>query len=194
MAQPDHKPPLQKFHSWAKDAFTMGCNSSLELDRPFIPTPKLQTHFQDLRHIQQLLEALFPDSELPVHPEEIQRKYSKVFAILLLIGRGKYIICFVQHDRLCDQYLPFRSRPTRFPTTSEHPDWFDSFCNRQWAFCTHFFLENMEKRFEPEEILPIIKIETLAEGTSAKTYKITLHESYNGLRSRDARSLVIPAS
>lgn len=172
----------------------MGSDASLALNRPFIPTPKLQTYFRDLRHIQQLLEALFAESERTIHPEEIQRNYSIVFSILLLIGKGRYIKCFVRHDHLRDQYLPFKSKPTSFPKASADVDFFDSFRKQQWEFCARTFEENMDKHFDAEEVLPIINMKLLAGGVSAKTFQIILHESYNKLRPRGIKTGVMLTS
>ena len=179
--QPDHDLALVEFHQWIEEARERGTgDASLDLKHPFVPSSKVQAYFEDVVNIEKILAALYATSELPVDAGEIKRKYAKVFCILLLIGRGCYIVSFVQHFELSDSHLPFYERPGRFPrSSSTAPDFFEAFRDQQWEFCTPDFEENMYKRFEAKEILPIVHKEELAGGGSANTYKIRLHKEYN---------------
>lgn len=157
-------------------------DASLDLKYPFVPKSKVEAYFQDIVNVEKILATLYGTSELPVDPQEIKRKYAKVFCILLLCGRGCYIDSFVRHDNLSDGHLPFDRRPPSFPpSSSTAPNFFEDFYDRQWGFCTPDFEENLYKTFEEKEILPITYKRELAGGGSATTYKITLHEEYNKL-------------
>ena len=179
--QPDHKLAITKFHEWIKEAQEMGSgDASLDLKHPFVPSSKVQAYFQDIDNIEQILAALYGPSELPINAQEIKRKYAKVFCILLLIGKGCYIDSFVSHGNLSDNHLPFYEQPQSFPpSSSTAPDFFERFHNRQWEFCTPDFEQDMNKKFEAKEILPIISKKELAGGASANIYRIELHEEYN---------------
>ncbi len=179
--QPDHNLAILKFHQWIEKAREMGSgDASLDLKHPFVPSSKVQAYFQDIDNIEKILAALYGTSELPVDAQEIKRKYAKVFCILLLIGRGRYINSFVRRDNLSDGHLPFDGRPPSFPpSSSTAPNFFEEFCDKQWGFCTPVFEENMFKGFETKEILPIIYRRKLAGGGSATTYEIKLHDEYN---------------
>lgn len=182
--QPDNNPNLQDFLHWINEARCMGSgdagdDAGLQLNRPFIPYREVQAYFKEPQRVRKLLEALYPDIEHNVDPNAIWKYYSNVFSILLLIGKGHYINHFVQYDSLCDHHLPFGNKPTSFPIASTDPHFFTSFCNQQWEFCPPAFQYHMDKRFEPNEALPIIKKQKLAGGGSATIYKITLHPDYN---------------
>jgi len=184
-SQPDDEPVLLDFYRWVRTARCCGSSDAgLECDRSFVPYPKLQEYFQEPHRIRNLLQALFPElSEPPVGPERIQRSYCRIFSILLLICKGRYIRHFVQYGNLTDQHLPFHpnSPPAFFPWASPGHDFFASFCNTQWEFCAPKLEYDMIKRFEDDEILPIISKKLLAEGGSAVTYKVQLHPAYNEL-------------
>ena len=179
--QPDHDLALVEFHRWIEEARVRGTSdASLDLKHPFVPLSKVQAYFGDIVKIEKILAALYGISELPVDAREIKRKYARVFCILLLIGRGRYIDSFVPRVNLSDGHLPFYERPQSFPcSSSTAPDFFEAFRDGQWEFCTPDFEENMKKEFEAKEILPIIYKEKLRGGGSANTYKIKLHKEYN---------------
>lgn len=180
--QPDDHPHIQELFSWAKEARRLGVgDTGLKLDRPFIPDPETKAYLKDIRKIKNLLAALDPDGNPQLDPETIRNKYPKVFLILLLTGNGRFISHFVRHDSLCDQYLPFRTRPHEFPHTS-NIDFFTSFCRQQWEFCAQIFHYGTDQRFDEKDlILPIISIEKLEGGGSATVHKIGLHPAYNEL-------------
>ena len=192
-SQPDHNSDIQNFQQWARDArcVTSGGDTRDELTQSFIPNPKLESYLRVPRRVRSLLEALFPGNELPVEPEEVRKKYSKVFVILLLIGKGRYIENFVGRDSLCDQHLPFESKPSAFPIESTDPHFFKKFHDIQWELCAPYFDDATNKQFEPNEILPIIHKEKLAGGGNATIYKIKIHEAYNRLTLSDSSELAV---
>ena len=181
--QRDHDLAIVGFHQWIEKAQVKGTgDASLDLKHPFVPASKVRAYFQDIDNIEKILAALYWPSEPPVDAQEIKRKYAKVFCILLLIGKGCYIDSFVRDDNLSDSHLPFEGRPPSFPpSSSTAPNFFDTFCDQQWGFCTPVFEEYMFKDFKAKEILPIIYEQKLVGGGSATTYKIRLHDEYNWL-------------
>ena len=185
-SQPDYNPYIQSFQQWARDArcATQSGDDDSEATQYFIPNPKLEAYLRVPRRVSNLLEALFPETEkeLPVEPEEVRTKYCRVFVILLLIGKGEYIINFVGRDSLCDRRLPFESKPSAFPIDSTDSTFFQRFQDTQWELCAPCFDgDGAHKHFEPNEILPIIHKQKLAGGGLATTYQIRIHEAYNHL-------------
>ena len=180
--QPDNRPTLQAFHQWVK---SVRCTSSDDTGsqslRSFVPLPRVQAYFKTQRSsVQKILEEIFPDRDPPVDIETIERSYSRVFCILLLIGRGCYIESFVDYESLSDQHLPFdESAPTAFPKSAN--PFFSAFYEQQWEFCAPLFEDMMQRRFGPKVILPIILKEKIDGGGSAIAYKIVLHQAYNWL-------------
>ncbi len=181
--QPDHDPTIQHFHQWVKRSRSMGSgDAQVNCNCPFLPYLELENYFGDHYRVQKLLRALFRDrAESPVGPDEIRENYSKVFFILLLIGKGCYIEHFVHHDDLRDQHLPLKTPPESFPIAPTDPNFFDSFYQKQWEFCAPIFHDNMNKIFGDREVLPITHKERLRTGGSATTFKIILHPYYNQL-------------
>ena len=194
--QQDDHPHIQDLLTWAKKARQLGIGGSgLESDRPFIPDPEIEAYFDDNRTVQKLLAALFPNGAPGVDPETIRKKYAKVFLILLLTGHGRFIKSFVRHDSLCDQYLPFRSLPARFPQSTADAGLFTSFSRKQWEFCARIFEYGIDVQFDDEDlILPIISKQKLGGGGSAIVHKIELHPAYNklgrGSPSREVRNIL----
>ena len=185
--QPDDHRHIQGLFSWAEKARRLGVgDAGLKIDRPFIPDQEIEAYFEDIRETKKLLAALYPDGNLQLDPETIRKKYPKVFLILLLTGNGRFISHFVRHDRLCDQYLPFTTRPLEFPHNS-NVDLFTSFYHQQWEFCAQIFHDGPDQQFDAKDlILPIISIEKLGGGGSATVHKIGLHPAYNKLGGNSA--------
>ena len=189
--QHDDHPHIQNLLSWAKEARQLGVgDAELKIDRPFIPDQEVKAYLKDTRTIKDLLAALDLDGNPRLDPETIRKEYPKVFLILLLTGNGRFISHFVHHGSLCDQYLPFRTRPHEFPDDS-NIDLFASFCRQQWEFCAQIFHDGPDQHFNTKDlILPIISIEKLGGGGSATVHKIGLHPAYNKLgRNRILRNV-----
>ena len=114
--QRDDNPHIQNLLTWAEEKCQLGIGGvGLGIDRPFTPNPEIKAYSDEIRPIQKLLAALFPDGVPEVDPERIRKEYAKVFLILILTDNGCFITFFVCHDSLCDQYLPFGSLPPNFP-------------------------------------------------------------------------------
>lgn len=181
--QPDDHPHIQDLLTWADKVRQLGIGDGANIDRPFIPDPDVEAYFEDIRSIRKLVAALFPNGAAPhVDPERIRKKYAKVFLILLLTGNGQFIGLFLREDSLCDRYLPFRSRPARFPQSTADTDFFKYFYHQQWEFCAPIFQYGIDLQFDEKDlILPIISKEKIGGGGSAIVYKIKLHPAYDKL-------------
>lgn len=179
--QRDHHPAVQEFITWITENSIPGIKRSQSANTClFIPLPRLKAYL-DGRRVTALLQALFPDGT-PVRWDAVRTDYSRVFCILILIGKGIYIKHFTQNDSLSDQKLPFESKPRSFPTATYDPNFFSTFSKKQWMFCPHEFHYNkIDLRVENECILPFISRKKLAEGGSAEIYKIDVHEAYDNL-------------
>ncbi|KAG8534060.1 uncharacterized protein KY384_000903 [Bacidia gigantensis] len=188
--QRDDLEPIQEFLLWVQG------NRCPEQDDPtstfrsryFIPYTRLKSYLGSTKKLERLLDALYPGqdaSELPPR-KNITEQYLRTFSILLCIGMGRFVKHFVQHDSLQDSKLPFTSRPARFPVSSDpNFDIFELFQRRQWEFCAQTLKYDMHNYFDTESVLPIIRRKKIAEGGSARVYKIELEAEYNELEPPD---------
>jgi hypothetical protein len=182
--QPDHKGRLQKFYRWLEENTVDGISSNAtDSSRQFITSQSLKTYFEAPRELQRILDQLFSeDDETPVEPDAVLNGYTRVFAILIDIGKGHFIEEFVKHDSLSDQKLPFEVAPPRFPREADDSEFFTKFHEHQWKFCPYVFVRNkIDAELNKRYILPIVSIEQIAEGGSSTVYKITLHPEYDTL-------------
>jgi hypothetical protein len=181
--QPDWNPDISEFIRWVKDKSVTGTLGPVPaVNHPFMPLPRLETYLKDGKRTRVLLQALFPNGDLPVEPEEVWRHCIKVFSILLLIGKGHFIQHFVQHEQLWDSKLPLLPTPSHFPLATGNNQFFEAFFKQQWHFCPFTFHHNeINTHLEKECILPIVHKEQLGDGGSALTYKIKLHPAYDDL-------------
>ena len=189
MSQRDDHPKIQEFIEWVRKNCAPGLIDPASNEKPpFLPSHVLRTYFETNRYnnLVKLLSVVFENEEIPVDADEVARKYSAVFCILLLIGKARYIQLFVQRDGLRDACLPFDLDfpPQGFPTSTSDSDdreFLRRFCDQQWMFCAPVIDYHTARTFEPNRILPIILKEKLAGGGSAILYKIILQTQYNCL-------------
>jgi hypothetical protein len=181
--QPDWETDVSEFMRWVETQSVLGTLGPVPaVNHPFMPFPRLETYLKEENRTRRLLEALFPNRDLPVEPEEIWRNCIRVFSILLLIGKGSFIQHFVQHNQLWDGKLPFSSRPRDFPLTTGDDRFFELFFQKQWQFCPYTFRHNeIHAHLDKECILPIVHKRRLGDGGSALTYQIKLHPHYDDL-------------
>lgn len=191
-AQPDHQSDIQDFIAWVDKKRCLGRRGPrLSIDCPFLPYTELEAYLDD-RGIGKLLIALFPDDHLDKKEiDHIRRRYSKVFSILLLIGKGLFIKRFIKFSSLSDSRLPFESWPANFPKATNDALFFNSFQAEQWMFCAQIFEHSIDSRFADDLILPIIEKSELGHGGSAFVYKVVLHEAYNILNPKKTSESVI---
>lgn len=182
--QPDHAAPvIQELLEWVPKHCINGTNGpSTTPNRPFMPLPDLESYLKAECRTNKLLRALYYEREHNVIVDVMEKWYIRVFTILTLIGKGRYIEHFVQHHNLRDTQLPFLEKPSHFPTDPNDPRFWESFYEKQFAFCAHIFRYNENyTKLEDLCILPIISKEVLGQGGSAAIYKIKLHPSYDQL-------------
>ena len=191
--QPDYAQAIQDFLDFVNEKSVKGTHGpSSTVNRPFMPSRRLQTYFEGQLHqrTNNILQALFLPDEPPIEPAEILQKCPRVFAILLCIGKGRFIERFARHHNLRDNKLPFETRPRHFPNATDDEHFWESFYEQQWHFYPHTFQNDTDTELEKEYILPIIHKEWLAEGGSAVAYKIKLHSTYDQLKTSGVRQLV----
>lgn len=182
--QPDYAAVIiQEFLEWVPKHCINGTNgSSTTLNRSFMPLPDLKAYLKAENRTFKLLGALYFEREHQVIIEILEKYYIRVFTILILIGKGRYIEHFVQHQNLRDPQLPFLEKPAHFPTDPNDPLFWESFYKNQFAFCAHYFRFNENyTKLEDLCILPITSKEILGQGGSAAIYKIKLHSYYDQL-------------
>ena len=193
--QRDHHPSVQCLITWINENSIQGIRCFQSASKcSFVPLPRLKAYL-DRRRMTVLLQALFDPNAVPVQWDRIRTDYSRVFCILILIGKGRYIKHFTEHDGLSDQKLPFEAKPRFFPTATYDPNFFSAFFEKQWTFCPHEFQYNkIDSRVENDCILPITDVEKLAGGGSAEIYRIVVDEAYDKLNPFDDRACVCKSS
>lgn len=189
--QPTHHPAVQDFFAWIKKSRVA---SGLEDDTAglddFIPAGEVQAYLrEDSSRLTSIFTGLFgsEDTSWRGRTNEIVKDYSVVFAILVSIDHGKYILNFLPYETLCDDKLPFESRPQKFPwASSDSDELFDRFQQSQLRFCAVKFKRNSTREFDDSRPLPFLSKEPIGEGGSAKVYKVQIHASHDELQSSAA--------
>lgn len=191
--QPDHAAiVIQELLEWIpRNSLHSTSGLSSAPDRPFVPLPDLEAYLKTDNRTSKLLHALHIDYEHRDTVTFLQRRYIRVFTILILIGKGRYIEHFFQYINLRDSQLPFLEKPTHFPADPDDPTFWSRFHEVQFTFCAHHFCFN-ENHIKIDElsVLPIICKEVLGEGGTSAIYKIKLHLYYDHLLPALERSSV----
>jgi hypothetical protein len=149
----------------------------------YMPDDVFNVYFSDDR-VQQIIAQLYKASRsgfLLVQPSVVHRNYKRILAILLFIERGDMIEHFVHMPELCDQKLPFHSRPTSFPDNSGDP-FFGDFQKVQWKFCAPQIYDWERVDWHSDCILPFVRVgQPLGRGHSGKAYRIEIHPAHDRL-------------
>ena len=149
--------------------------------RSFLPLSALKAYFRDGDRVFRILREVTPWSTGPppfALRRNIQHHYPQVFAILLLIDQAERIQDFIDYDSLCDEALPFVTRPPEFPVAD--PDFYPLFFEAQMIFCAPVLRRDPFKEFHARTILPVVRCEPVGDISSC-TYRIELHPDYNEL-------------
>ena len=160
------------------------------IEKKYISYKTLQQRL-DVGRVQELLNALFRGrDEHPPDAGRVQQYYLRTLAILTRIGFGRMILYFIKRQ-LKDSRLPYLSKPSDFPSSSNQRDLFSEFYKEQWGFCAQLMEYDMGYQLEPNVILPILHMEVIyEEGGSAIMYKIEVDEDYNEILPGDDEDLV----
>ena len=195
MPQRDHHRDIQLFIEWVADH---SADAILDPDTnksvAFMPFKTVEEYFETdgCARLKELLSAVFSPDDPPVEPEDILGDYTRVFCILIEIGKGEFIESFICRS-FTDTKLPFlpKKAPSHFPTDTKDPDFYERFWKTQWKFCAPELKSPLRnKQFELDQILPIVSKEKIAASGSAMLYKIKLHDSYDRLNSQTSQGAV----
>lgn len=176
---PEHHREVQDLIKYLDDNQACGRSSpNRDIVAHFVPVSKVHAYFEDDQRTRQLLRALAQPGTVPLPSHVIcqDHSYRRVLCILVRMGQGQLIQHFTEHDVLCDQYLPFTTKPHMFPLGS---DFFAEFQSKQWEFCAANITRKYNVNVESKQILPFVELEKQREGGSSTIYKIRIHEDYD---------------
>jgi hypothetical protein len=186
--QPRYDSDIQQFFLFYNKNSEPGiCGYTKEPNCTFLPFPKLRELFLDHERTTKLLQSVFGfDRPPPIDARNISRGYERIFAILLLIGRGAYIGHFV-HSGIDDSRLPLHALPEDVPIPSRDPEFFSAFYKCQWQFCAHTFEKSYNRsQLRNETVLPITSIRVIRTASNADLVQINIHPAYNRLSPDEA--------
>lgn len=158
--------------------------------RTFVPQSAIDDYFNctsESGHmrVKRLVAKATEYSATKPTAKAVAQRCRRVFTILVIIGRSKYIGSFVGNNRLWDARLPFRPDDRKlFPKLNGGRDFFDEFYKEQWRFCVEAMRNSLDPvTLDDESILPITAMERLDkhQGVSAEVRKITIHPEYDEL-------------
>ena len=194
-SQPDDDPAIQSFLAdFSKEPGVLWrtgrSGAANDLEKSYLSHKILQQRL-GVGRVQELLKALFNGrDEHPPNADHVTHHYLRTFSILLRIGFGRMILYFIK-GQLKDSHLPYLSKPTKFPSSSNQIDLFSEFYKEQWGFCAQLMEYDMGYQLEPNIILPILELDVIyEEGGSATMYKMVVDEDYNEMMPRDDDDLV----
>lgn len=186
-SQPDHKQALQDLLDWIHRRTVQSYDirtGTLVNDpfRKFMPNTAVETYFQEneYRRTKDLLEAVFPGGDGPT-AKDVADTCPRIFCILALIGKAKYIGLFVAKDALSDRALPFEPGSQKFPKSTSDPSFFEAFNKQQWRFCARDLTRRHLVEFDDEHILPFSELRKIGGGGSATVYKATVQANHDNL-------------
>ena len=189
--QNDSHPSIQQLVKWVESTKDRGMRSSdadgvdYDWDVPYVSQTALDNYFSQHQAVEKLLGALFSDNDPlkeALNARHIRGNYSKIFCLLITIGKGRFINSFVEYG-INDQRLPLTLNQHDFPPSPSDPEFFTTFYQKQWQFCVpELHANTISRRFDPKEcILPIRRTETLGNGGSATAYKVEVPRCYDCL-------------
>lgn len=153
----------------------------------FIPSGRIERYFvqpeNNFRTVNELLKVIFGPNQYNVSPKDLAENCSRVFCILILLGRPKLIGHFVDEESLWDNNLPFTgdSPPYRFPSDPNHTDLFTKFKEEQWRFCALKLQGRSTVNVHKHRVLPFTDSENIGGGGTAFVHRVEIHPNHDGL-------------
>lgn len=152
----------------------------------WVPYDKLEEYWEKSR-VEEVLSSLSP----VIPSRTIRSKYLRVFTILVLLNKIRYLPRFLSHA-LTDECWPRVKRFEGWAEAVGDDDFFQDFKRKQWTFfplefCRH---ELVDRIVPLERVLPFTKVEPVPSqahvvsggGGGAKCSIITIHDSCNRLQ------------
>ena len=181
-----YHPAIQRLLKWLESTKVQGLCSidgyMREVD--FISHRALDDYFDEEDVLENLLRAHFTDDDHlleRIDIRQIKRRYARIFCLLIVIGKGGFIMPFIEYD-ISDQRLPLsKDKPLGFPADPSDSLFFETFLQRQWEFSVPELNVMYGLRFDPNVILPIRRGKRLGEGVSADIYQVEVHSCYDQL-------------
>jgi hypothetical protein len=195
--QPDYAQVFQEFHSWVQRKYSheviINPNTTDSVLLEFVAPSDLKQYFEEDGHrrLTNIITALFPHNE-NIYSDDIFPEKLAVFCTLMNISKGRWIEHFCQYDTLRDISLPFspNNRPLDWPETPDDQEFLQKFCQEQWKFCVPVMKRPfVDKRFQKDQVLPIIFKKALNTGGSAALWLIKLHPAHNELITDDEKKV-----
>ncbi len=179
--QPDGHAAFQAFHGWMRDNSITGL--AVDGDGIFLPYDIISKHLESDEYaiLNDLLSALYQGQAVPIRAKEVVGAYSRVFCVLLSIGKLNFLQRFMEYDELNDAHLPFIEHPRQFPVDTRSPEFFENFRNAQWKFCPPDIGVNCQRRLDERFILPFISRKPIGKGSSAEISSIEIYPLCNNL-------------
>lgn len=180
-------PVVEDFQTYVSQRLRPGSLGALS-DQPdasdtprYLPDSDREEFFRNSKQVQRLLDAVLEDKyRHRVRLDALQRRYTRVFSILLCIGRGAAIVHFVSQPGFTDKHLPFLNRHS-FPNRLSDEPFFDDFYKKQWMFCAPKLDFQEWWQWEQDRILPVVYERELGRGASSRTFLLRVHPGYNNL-------------
>ena len=162
---------------------------SESIEHPFVSEQRLKDYFTNEDRAQAISADVLSHVKPRTEWSTILEEWMKVFAILLLIGRARYIGHFARNPELRDSKLPFREKPKGFPTAGPYGDLFAKFQENQWMFLPWEFRNGRNTDLIQQRILPICYRQIIGSGGSATLYAIKIHRDCDFIQNPDTGSL-----
>ena len=188
--QPDEKIEVQDLLQWIdsqlQQSYDISAGGSAHPEKFFIPVKIVEDAFKKDGYPfgKATLRALWPDSvDVPVTAHGVAASCSRVFCILIRIGKARFIEPFTRHPELYDNRLPFyeNAPPPYFPKDSSSPDFFQRFCAEQSKFCSPELYKKMAVEFESSLILPFLLLDQRGTGSTSRVYRALIHSKHDHL-------------
>ncbi|KAI1124585.1 kinase-like domain-containing protein [Nemania abortiva] len=173
-----------------RDKYCINCEN-----KSFIPSNELSQILTDpaIRHIlHQKLQCDDDDLErliAQILNDDIGNGHKKIFAILVIIGKVKYIKDFI-HASVRDADLPLDLEYLRGRLANCKIHYLEAFYERQWLVIVpvlNFTVDIVPPKYSAREILPILEKKRIGGGAHGILWKVQIHPGHiRGNKSQDS--------